>query len=75
MAASLLGWLHPPRIHDVILRATHAAIIRSQEQNHPGDVRRIEASGQTLALIDQSFALGRDPKLELALGHDPTGHH
>src|SRR5262245_45351560 len=69
------AWLHPACVDNVVLRAAHAAVIGAQEQHHARDVRRVEASGQTLALLDQPLALGRHPKLELALGHDPAGHH
>src|SRR4029079_14113412 len=84
LISSLLSWCvgpvrpafsdasDPAPIDDEVLGRAHAAVVGCQEQHHAGDVRRGEAVRQALPLRDLALALGRQPQLDLALGHHPA---
>src|SRR5262249_61187205 len=64
----------PAAVDDVALARTRRAVVGGEEEHDARDVLREELALQTLAPDPLLLALGREPELDLALGHDPAGH-
>ena len=66
--------LDRPRFDHIVVGGAHGGVVGGKEDDHAGDVDRVNQVGEALAVAMCFEGFGRCPEFFLAIGHDPARH-